>query len=64
MDNINQKLLGEARTLFVAMVNETDVDKRKDIKIEINDLCFRGKFDYNRFVYHPMVVAKNAVGKV
>ena len=64
MDRMNQKLLKEARALFMNMVEEGDADKRRDLKIEINDLCLKGKFDYTQFVYRPMAAAiKGAVGK-
>ena len=60
---INQKLVDEACELFVVMVHETDRDKRVDMKIEINDMCLRGKFDYQTLVYTPMVASMNAAKK-
>ncbi len=63
MNEINQKLIDEAQKLFALMVNETDRDKRVDLKIEINDLCLRGKFDYFNSVYTPMVASMNLAQK-
>lgn len=60
MNDINQKLIDEARELFATMVHEQDREKRMDIKIEINDLCLRGKFDYLTAVYTPMVASMKA----
>jgi hypothetical protein len=60
MNVINQKLIDEARELFATMVHEQDRDKRVDIKIDINDLCLRGKFDYLTAVYTPMVTSMRA----
>jgi hypothetical protein len=57
MNEINQKLADEARRLFVLMVKEEDRDKRVDLKIEINDICLRGKFDYFNSVYTPSVAS-------
>lgn len=64
MNKVNQKLLGEAKELFATMVGEEDRDKRREIKIDIDYLCLKGKFDYTTFVYGPMVLAlKKAVEK-
>jgi hypothetical protein len=52
---IDKKLVEEARGLFARMIQERDKDKRIDLKIEINDICLRGKFDYMNQVYQPMV---------
>jgi hypothetical protein len=54
-NNVDQKLVDEARGLFAQMVRETDKEKRVDLKIEINDICLRGKFDYDSWVYSPML---------
>ncbi|MBN2518259.1 MAG: hypothetical protein JXB14_05420 [Candidatus Altiarchaeota archaeon] len=63
MNTINQKLLKEAKELFTKMIQEKDVYKRKEIKIEIYDRCLRGKFDYFTFVYRPMVLALKGASK-
>ena len=55
MNEVDQKLIDEAQGLFMLMVREEDRDKRVDLKIEINDICLRGKFDYFNSVYMPMV---------
>ncbi len=61
---INQKLVDDARGLFIKMVHEGDRDKRVNLKIEINDICLKGKFDYFNSVYLPMVESmKSANGK-
>lgn len=61
MNEINQKLVDEAQRLFSIMVKEEDRDKRVDLKIEINDICLRGKFDYLNSVYMPMVASMKPV---
>jgi hypothetical protein len=57
MIEADQKLIDQARELFALMVREVDRDKRMDLKIEINDICLRGKFDYQHSVYKPMVAS-------
>lgn len=57
MNVMDQKLVDEARDLFKLMINEGDRDRRIDLKIEINDMCLRGKFDYINSVYGPMVTS-------
>jgi len=54
---IDPRLIDEASKLFVIMVNEKDRDKRVDLKIEINDICLRGKFDYFNSIYTPMIAS-------
>lgn len=57
MNAPNQKLIDEARKLFIMMVHEEDKDKRVDLKIEINAICLKGKFDYISSVYAPMLAS-------
>jgi|GEM_PF-2595060 len=63
MTETNQKLINEARELFALMVREEDRDARVDLKIEINDICLRGKFDYINSVSIPMTAIMNAAAK-
>jgi hypothetical protein len=60
MNEINQKLVDEACVLFTQMVAEGDRDKRMDLKIEINAICLKGKFDYHQHVYSPMAASLKA----
>ena len=60
MNEMNQKLIDEACELFILMIHEEDRDKRVNLKIEINDICLRGKFDYFNSVYTPMVASMKA----
>lgn len=59
MKEPNQDLITEARELFALMVREGDIEERMNLKIEINDICLRGKFDYLTSVYTPMVASMN-----
>jgi hypothetical protein len=63
MNEINQTLIDEARSLFAIMVREADRDKRVDLKIEINDICLRGKFDYLNSVCIPMTAIMKGAAK-
>ena len=60
MNEINQELVDDARELFIMMIHEGDRDKRVNLKIEINDICLRGKFDYFNSVYAPMIESMKA----
>jgi len=57
MNEVNQALIDEACRLFMVMISEEDRDKRIDLKIEINAICQRGRFDYHNSVYQPMVAS-------
>ena len=60
MIETNQELIAAARDLFAVMICENDRDKRIDMKIEINSMCLKGKFDYHNSVYAPMVAIMEA----
>jgi hypothetical protein len=60
MIETDNELVGAARDLFALMIREKDRDKRVDLKIEINSMCLKGKFDYHNSVYAPMVAIMEA----